>query len=124
VCDYFDVFGHLGYIAKFCPFEDALMAYSDYSGAIDELLKILVENGKGLEINTSGIKNTGAVMPEIPIARRFRELGSEIVTVGSDAHDEAAVGRAVEETMRQLASVGFKYVCAFDSRKPRFLAID
>jgi histidinol-phosphatase (PHP family) len=123
-CDFYDVFGHLGYIAKFCPFEDALMSYSDYSDAIDELLKILVKHGKGLEINTSGIKNTGTVMPEIPIAKRFFELGGEIVTVGSDAHDEAAVGRAVAETMQQLGSVGLKYVCAFDSRKPRFLAIE
>ncbi len=122
-CGFFDVFGHLGYISKFCPFEDSLMRYADYGDAIDELLKILVDKGKGLEVNTSGIKATGSVMPEMPIVKRFFELGGEIVTVGSDAHDEASVGRAAEETMRQLAGIGFKYVCAFDAREPRFITI-
>lgn len=123
-CGFFDVFGHLGYISKFCPFEDTLLRYSDYSDEIDELLRILVEKGKGLEANTSAMKSTGATMPETPILKRFFELGGEIVTVGSDAHDEAAVGRAVGETTQQLKRVGFKYVCAFDSRKPRFLTIE
>ena len=73
-------------------------------------------------MNTS-IKATGSVMPEMPIVKRFFELGGEIVTVGSDAHDEASVGRAAEETMRQLAGIGFKYLCPFDAREPRFIAI-
>ena len=122
-CGFFDVFGHLGYISKFCPFEDSLMRYADYGDMIDELLKILADKGKGLEVNTSGLKATGSVMPEMPIVKRFFELGGEIVTVGSDAHDEASVGRATKETMQQLARAGFKYVCAFDNRKPRFIAI-
>lgn len=122
-CDFFDVFGHLGYISKFCPFEDTLLRYGDHREAIDELLRILIGKGKGIEVNTSGIKNTGSAMPEATIVGRFFELGGEIVTVGSDAHDEAAVGRAIKETMQQLKRIGFKYVCVFDSRKPRFIAI-
>lgn len=123
-CDFYDVFGHLGYIAKFCPFEDRLMRYGEYTDAVDELLKLLVEKGKGLEVNTSGIKATGSTMPEMPIVKRFFDLGGEIVTLGSDAHDESAPGRAVGETLQQLKRVGFKYICAFESRKPRFLTIE
>lgn len=122
-CDFYDVFGHLGYVSKFCPFEDALLRYGDYADAVDTLLKILIEKGKGIEANTSGIKNTGAVMPEIPIIRRYFELGGEIITVGSDAHEESAVGRAVGETLEALKSIGFKYVCAFERRKPKFISL-
>lgn len=122
-CDFYDVFGHLGYVSKFCPFEDALMRYGDYKDAVDELLKILIHKGKGLEVNTSGIRNTGQVLPEGSIIKRYFEFGGEIITVGSDAHEESAVGRAVDETLEMLKSIGFKYVCTFDKRKPKFISI-
>jgi histidinol-phosphatase (PHP family) len=122
-CDFYDVFGHLGFVSKFCPFEDALMRYGDYKEMLDVLLRMLIEKGKGLEVNTGGIKNTGSVMPEASIIKRYFELGGEITTVGSDAHEEYAVGRAVGDTLGMLKSIGFKYVCAFDKRRPRFLTI-
>lgn len=120
---YYDVFGHLGYVSKFCPHEDAVLNYSDFSDAVDELLKLLIEKGKGIEVNTSGIKNTRSVMPEINIISRFFEFGGEVVTVGSDAHEETSVGRASGETLDMLKGIGFKYVCAFDERRPRFITI-
>jgi histidinol-phosphatase (PHP family) len=121
--DFYDVLGHLGYISKFCPYDDKLMRYSDFSDAIDAILKLLVQKGKGLEVNTNGLYMTPDTMPETPIIRRFFELGGEIITVGSDAHDETVVGHAVPETLELLKGIGFKYVCAFDARKPRFISI-
>ncbi|MDD5018111.1 MAG: histidinol-phosphatase HisJ family protein [Eubacteriales bacterium] len=123
-CDFFDVFGHLGYIAKFCPFDDKLMRYRDYTDAIDTLLISLVHKGKGLEVNTNGLFMTPDTMPERPVIKRFFELGGEIVTIGSDAHYENVVGHAVHETLGTLKDIGFKYVCAFDGRRPRFITID
>lgn len=122
-CDFYDVLGHLGYIAKFCPYEDRLFRYSDYTDAVDMVLRRLVERGKGLEVNTNGLYMTPDTMPEKPIIARFFELGGEIVTIGSDAHYERVVGHAVTETLQTLKSIGFQYVCAFDERKPRFITI-
>ena len=122
-CDFYDVLGHLGYIAKFCPYEDKLMRYADYSEAIDDILSTLVQRGKGLEVNTNGLYMTPSTMPETAIIRRYYELGGEIVTIGSDAHYESVVGHAVPETLETLKSIGFRYVCAFDSRRPRFIKI-
>ncbi len=122
-CGFFDVLGHLGYIAKFCPHEDKLMRYSDYSDAVDALLRALVERGKGLEVNTNGLYMTPSTMPETAIVKRYHELGGEIVTIGSDAHYESVVGHAVTETLEALKSIGFKYVCAFDNRQPRFIKL-
>lgn len=121
--EFYDVFGHLGYVSKFCPHENAVLRRADYSGAVDMLLKLLIDKGKGLEVNTSGIKNTGSAMPEINIIKRFFELGGEIVTVGSDAHEETSVGHAADETLDMLKGIGFKYVCAYDKRRPRFITI-
>jgi|AGTN01.2.fsa_nt_gi histidinol phosphate phosphatase HisJ family len=122
-CDFYDVLGHLGYIAKFCPYEDRLMRYGDFTDAVDAVLKRLVEKGKGLEVNTNGLYMTPDTMPETPIIRRFFELGGEIITVGSDAHYETVVGHAIPETLETLKEIGFKYVCAFNARVPEFILI-
>jgi histidinol-phosphatase (PHP family) len=62
-------------------------------------------------------------MPETPIIRRFLEFGGEIVTVGSDAHEESAAGWAVNETLQALKREGLKYVCTYEARRPKFLLI-
>lgn len=121
--DLYDVFGHLGYPSKFCPRQDSIMRYGDYADAVDGILRTLVQKGKGLEVNTSGIRNTGTTIPEPEIIKRFLEIGGEIITVGSDAHDEQSVGRAVPETLEMLKNMGLKYICAFDERRPRFINI-
>ncbi len=122
-CDFFDVLGHIGYVARFCPDNDKLMRYSDYSDAIDKLLQTLICNGKGIEVNTNGLHMTPSTMPETAIIKRFFELGGEIITIGSDAHFAVVVGHEITSTLKTLAQIGFKYICAFDARKPRFIPI-
>lgn len=122
-CDFFDVMGHIGYISRFCPDDDKLLRYSDYSDEIDTLLKTLIHNGKGIEVNTNGLHKTPSTLPETAIINRYFELGGEIITVGSDAHFAKMVGYAIHPTLETLAQTGFKYVCAFDGRKPRFIPI-
>lgn len=121
--DDYDVMGHIGYVSKFCPHDDKLLRYADYPDAIDALLKTLIEKGKGIEVNTNGLYMTPATMPEAAIVARYFELGGEIVTVGSDAHYESVVGHAVPETLEMLKAIGFRYVCAFEQRRPRFLPL-
>jgi histidinol-phosphatase (PHP family) len=122
-CDFFDVFGHIGYVAKCCPHIEKVLRYSDYPDEIDTLLRILIQHGKGIEVNTSGLVISGSTLPETPIIKRYIELGGEIITVGSDAHREDAVGRSVKKTIEVIKDTGFKYICVFDERKPRFLQI-
>lgn len=121
--DYYDVMGHIGYISKFCPYDDKLLRYVDYTDAIDILLKTLINKGKGIEVNTNGLYMTPSTMPETAIVKRYFELGGEIVTIGSDAHYEVVVGHAVTDTLSALKSIGFKYVCTFEQRQPKFIPI-
>ena len=122
-CGFYDVFGHLGYISKFCPYPDSLLRLCDFPDAVDTILETLVRNGKGLEVNTNGLYMTPSVMPELPIVERFLELGGEIVTIGSDAHYQNVVGHAVANTLDALKGIGLKYICAFDKQQPRFIPI-
>ncbi len=116
----FDVLGHLTYVCKSAhnPTHEPVR-YEDFREITDEILRVLVRKGKGLEVNTSGVDKAGALLPSEKFLRRFRELGGEIVTVGSDAHDVTRVGQYVDDAMELLRDV-FGYVCTFAERKPIF----
>jgi histidinol-phosphatase (PHP family) len=82
-------------------------------------MKTLAQNGKGMEINTSGVDRVGDFLPSIDFIKRFRELGGEIITVGSDAHDTSRVGQHISEAL-EIAKDVFGYVCTFEKRKTIF----
>ncbi len=118
--DAFDVLGHMTYISK--TKANPLMRpirLEMYRDLADEILKTLAQKGKGLEINTSGMDRCGAFLPDAEYLRRFKELGGEIVTVGSDAHDAGRVGQYCGEACRIVQDI-FGYVCTFKERKPVF----
>ncbi|MBR2130998.1 MAG: hypothetical protein IJ955_00420 [Oscillospiraceae bacterium] len=116
----FDVLGHLTFICK-SPKNPtcAPLYYRDYREIVDEILKELVRKGKGMEINTSGRDVCGVFLPAEEYFRRFKELGGEIVTIGSDAHDERRVGQYADEACEMLRDI-FGHVCTFEDRKPIF----
>ena len=118
--DGFDVLAHLTFVGKAGgnPSRQPI-AYKDYREVADEILKVLADKGKGLEINTSGLDVCGDYLPGIEYLRRFRELGGEIVTVGSDAHHGNRVGQYCREACAAVREV-FGYVCTFENRKPLF----
>lgn len=120
VHDQFDVLGHLTYPGKAAanPTHRPIL-YSSYREIVDEILKTLVAKGKGLEVNTSGYDRCGVYLPDAEYLRRFKELGGEIVTVGSDAHHADRVGQYCADACRMVSDI-FGYVCTFVDRKPVF----
>lgn len=116
----FDVLGHLNYVCKSLhnPTRKPLH-YKNYSDICDEIMKTLAQNGKGIEINTSGIDRVGDFLPSFDFIKRFRELGGEIVTVGSDAHEASQVGKHISGAL-QIAKDIFGYACTFEKRKAIF----
>ena len=116
----FDVLGHLTFICK-CRANPTheLLRYADYREISDEILRELARKGLGLEINTSGVDRCGGFLPTADFLRRFRELGGEIVTVGSDAHTASRVGQYSRQALDILKDI-FGYVCTFENRQPIF----
>ena len=116
----FDVLAHLTYIAKTTAHHGPRpVPYAEHQELIDEILKTVAAKGKGLEINTSGVDRCGGFLPTADYFRRFKELGGEIVTVGSDAHGAERVGQYSAEACAILKDI-FGYVCTFENRKPIF----
>ncbi len=118
--DAFDVLAHLSFISKATanPAPRPL-PYGEHREVVDEILRTLADKGKGLELNTSGLDRCGGYLPTEDIFRRFRELGGEIVTVGSDAHRCDRVGQYSREACGILGDI-FGHVCTFRERKPIF----
>ena len=120
VHDDFDVLAHLTYIAKtHCHPAPRPVPFAEHRELIDEILRTLADKGKGMEMNTSGVNRCGGYLPTADYFRRFKELGGEIVTVGSDAHTADRVGEYTFEACEILKDI-FGYVCTFEDRKPVF----
>lgn len=120
----FDVYGHLDYILRYAPRKDEDYSYEKYAELLEEILKTLIQAGKGLELNTGGIKSgLRDFHPSRAILRRYRQLGGEIITVGSDSHGTAGIGAHFASAAEALRECGFRYYSVFENRTPRFLPL-
>lgn len=72
-----------------------------------------------MEINTSGVDRVGEVLPSADFIKRFKELGGEIITVGSDSHDDVRVGQYISNALGIVKDV-FGYVCTYQHRTTVF----
>lgn len=116
----FDVLGHLTYVSKARAHPSPRpVDMNSHREIIDEILRTLAKKGKGMELNTSGMDRCGDFLPGEVIFRRFKELGGEIVTVGSDAHTANRVGQYTQQGCALLKDI-FGYVCTFEGREPIF----
>lgn len=119
----FDTYGHLDYVTRYGNY-DSKVVYEDYKDILDEVLKNIISSGKGIELNTSGYRyNLDTTHPNINILKRYKELGGEILTIGSDAHKAIDICSGFDKAYKMLDCLGFKYVCLFEERKPKFIEI-
>jgi len=120
----FDVYGHLDYVVRYGATKNKFYSYEKFSDIIDEVLRTLIHMGKGIEINTSGFKcGLGHPHPTETILKRYRELGGEIITIGSDAHKPDHVGYDFDKVPKILREAGFRYFTVFKERKPIFFPL-
>ena len=115
----FDIVGHYDYVARYAPYPQASIFYRDFSDIFDAMFKYLAQEGKALEINTKTYKDYHGRTPEMDIAvlRRFRELGGEAVSLGSDSHDAQRTGDNFLHFADVVRSAGFRYLAHFESRQ-------
>lgn len=116
--DDFDVIGHIGYIRRYCNYDDKSLKFEDYCDILDSILKGVIEKGKGIEVNTSGYRTLETPIPDLDIIKRYRELGGEIITTGSDAHAPEHIAWNFTEIKKALSDIGFNYIAHYEDRKP------
>ena len=81
----YSVLGHMDLITRYD--KKGIYPFGKRKPLIEEILKTVIEHGKGIEFNTSyhryGLKDT---TPSMDILKLYRRLGGEIITMGSDSH--------------------------------------
>ena len=115
----YSVLGHLDLIKRYD--EAGIYPFENVKPMIEEILKIVIADGKGIELNTSfhryGLSDS---MPSREILKLYRELGGEIITIGSDSHKPEHLGAYIDEGHEILKSLGYKQFCTFENMKPIF----
>ena len=119
--DEFDVAGHIDYIVRYGKTADRNFSYGKYEELFDSMIDVLVRKGKGVEINTAAVRaGMRDLHPCRDILEKYRKMGGEIVTVGSDAHKPSDIAADFDRAEELLKTCGFDYYCTFENRKPEF----
>lgn len=117
-----DVLAHIDQpvrLMRGVAFDTELTAYRDQ---IAELLREMVTRGVALEINTHGLRNWyRRVSPPEWVLSLYRELGGELVTTGSDAHQALDVGAGVREAKALAEAHGLRVISYFSQHEPVIL---
>ena len=123
--NFFDAMAHIGYFRRYAWQQgvDAALTLDKFGEKVERLLRTIIANGKGIECNCSGIRDGCGPFPSLEILRRYKSLGGEIVTVGSDAHRTVDAAKCLREGYDVLRTAGFAYVATFKKHKPEFIKL-
>ncbi|MGQ9456706.1 MAG: histidinol-phosphatase HisJ family protein [Anaerolineae bacterium] len=120
-----DILGHFEYLRRHDGQAGLSYAPERYRDEVETVLRAVVERGVVLELNTSGLRRPGEHWyPCRWTLERYRALGGEAVTLGSDAHRAADVAAGIGRALALLQELGFRYVVTFQKRRRRWVAID
>ena len=115
----FDIMGHYDYIVRYAPYPVTSIRYRDFSDIFDEMFRYLIYEGKALEINTKSYEGHRGRIVELDhnVLLRYRELGGEIISLGSDSHEPSRVGAGFTFHAELLKSLGFRWTAHYEHRR-------
>jgi len=114
-----DVIAHFDLMKRYAYKEHGLYEFLAHQEIIEAILKKAIDRNIGIEINTSGLRTSlKQTMPSIEIIQLYKDLGGEILTIGSDSHSAETVGASFSDALSLAKDCGFNYIYKFDKRKP------
>ena len=115
----FDIMGHFDYVVRYAPYPETCLRYRDFSDILDEMLRYLIHEGKALEINTKSYQEYKGRTPQLDpdILNRYKEMGGEIISFGSDSHDRERVGNNFAYFAELLRKHGFRWSAHYEKRQ-------
>jgi histidinol-phosphatase (PHP family) len=115
--DDFSILGHLDMIKRYDKCGE--YPFAGVRDIIAEILRLVIQKGKGIEVNTSCFRyKLPDLTPSHEILELYRDLGGDIITIGSDSHMRAHVGCRIKEVQEELSNIGFKNIYTFEKMKP------
>ncbi|WP_075981261.1 histidinol-phosphatase HisJ family protein [Bacillus massilinigeriensis] len=119
-----DVIAHLDLMKRYALSSYGNYEFIDYKDLLQAILKKAIDRHIGIEINTSGLRGElNETLPTFSILKLYKELGGEILTIGSDSHEAENVGAGLIEAYQMAKEAGFKYIFHFEKRQPIAVAL-
>lgn len=113
----YSVLGHLDLVKRYTNEK----CTNDFHQLIREIFEVIIPEGKGIEINTSGYRyGINSSMPSSDILKLYKLCGGEIITLGSDSHVASTVADHFKKSLQLLDFLGFKYVATYTNKQPTF----
>lgn len=107
---HYDIVGHIGYVARYVPFENKDFDLDEFGEQIDDILKTIIQKDKILEINSSNKQLPNRTLPADYIVERYYQLGGRKVSFGSDSHFPERILDKWDEVVEMLKRIGFTYL--------------
>ena len=120
----FDVMAHPDLIKKFMGELSPRVPFEKYHYSAELFVEALIAYDVGIEINTKGFEERGGeAYPTEEMLNLYltksKSIGKEpIITLGSDAHNVAIVGKCVLDGAKLLQKMGHNSVTSFIKRRP------
>ncbi|MGB7365798.1 histidinol-phosphatase HisJ family protein, partial [Carnobacterium jeotgali] len=115
----YSVLAHMDLVRRYLDKEVDRFEYN--KDKIKEILKVVIANNKGIEVNTSSSRyEINGLTPSIEILKLYHELGGKIITIGSDSHKPEHLGYNIKEAKKILKDIGYIQFCTFDKMSPIF----
>ncbi|WP_416327001.1 histidinol-phosphatase HisJ family protein [[Eubacterium] hominis] len=113
----YSVLGHLDAIKR--DDKAGIYPFSETKDILTKILKLVIQDGKGLEINTSNERyGLHDLTPCRDILRLYKDLGGKILTFGSDIHKQEHVGYHIQEIKEDVKALGFETFCTYEKMCP------
>ena len=118
----FDIVSHLDYVKRYLiDYWDAPLVRLAPE-ELDPILEAFIAAGVVPEINTAGLRRDEAeAYPAWEILERYRALGGELVSIGSDAHRSVDIGHGFDAVAARLKAIGFAGEPVFRARERRII---
>lgn len=114
----FDVFAHLDYPLRVMKRDYNQPSFANFMEWVTPVLRTLIDREISLEINAAGLfcwmQKAG---PEDFVLDEYRRLGGTMISIGSDSHAAASVGRGIEKCIAHAKAHGFHEVMVYRARR-------
>lgn len=112
----FSVLGHLSLSLRYLNEKRGFsLTFDGFEAEVAEIFRTLIQNGCGIELNTN---RGNEPLPSARWLKLYRELGGEIITLGSDVHRPIHIGCAIRENQALLRECGYRRFCTFEKMRP------
>lgn len=117
----YDALGHILYPFRYINGRAGhQLTLEPWREQLEAILTTVIRTGRAIEVNTH---NGQEVAEWRPILDLYRRLGGELVTLGSDAHRPANVGRGLTGAADLLRAAGFSRLALYRRRKPELIPL-